>query len=360
MRVLLATSLSRGGPVEHSLVLAKALSGAGAAVEAICADAEVADRFEAAGAEPAVIPLRHLGDVAGGARVRKVARRADVVHSQDRRSGLWTRIWPQRKGEVRVYTAHGLPDPFLPPPIGSGGRPKPRDEVAYRGVDAWLARRSDAVVVPSRFLADELVLRIGYPQQRIEVIPNGIEPRLLDSPGAQVGSISMLEPVKSLDTFVRAAGAIVERRPSTRFSIFGEGSQRDELEGLVRTHRLDEAFEFPGHVPVHEALATLSVYVLCSLLENCPMSLLEAMGAGVPAVATEVGGVAEIAGEAVLLVPPRDHEELAAAVLRLLDDAPLATGMAKSARRRVEENFTADRNAERLLGLYERLIAARS
>lgn len=360
MRVLLATSLASGGPVEHSLVLAKALVAKGATVEAICVDAETGARFEAAGAEPAVIPLRGLGDVTGGARVRKAARRADVVHSQDRRSGLWARVWPQRKREVRVYTAHGLPDPFLPPPIGSGGRPKPRDEVAYRGVDAWLAHRSDAIVVPSRFLADELVRRIGYPRRRIEVIPNGIEPRLLDSPGTRVGTISVLEPVKSLDTFVSAAGAIVERRPATRFAIFGEGSRREELEALVRSRRLTEAIEFPGHVPVHEALATLSVYVLCSLLENCPMSLLEAMGAGVPAVATEVGGVPEVAGDAVLLVPPRDHEQLAAAVLRLLDDAPLAAGMAKSARSRVEEGFTAEHNAERLLDLYERLIAARA
>jgi glycosyltransferase involved in cell wall biosynthesis len=360
MKVLLATSLSSGGPVEHSLVLAAALVRAGAEVEAICADTRTGERFEASGARPTVIPLRHLSDVAGGARVRRAARGADVVHSQDRRSGLWTRIWPRRRGQARVYTAHGLPDPFLPPPIGSGRHPRLRDRIAYRGVDAWLARRCDAVVVPSKFLAWELEERLGFPPQKLEVIPNGIEPLALGARGDLVGSISVLEPVKSLDTFIRAAGATIDRRPGTRFAIFGEGSQRKELERQVRSHRLSSAFEFPGHVPVHEALVRLSVYVLCSLLENCPMALLEAMGAGVPAVATEVGGVPEIAGDAVLLVSPREHEELATAILRLLDDPRLAEGQSRRGRERVARHFTADRNATQMLSLYERLLCGRA
>lgn len=359
MNVLLVTSLDSGGPLEHSLILARGLSRAGAKVTAVCVDSRTAERFEQNGAEPAVLPLSHLADVVSGARLRRLARRHDVVHAQDRRSGLWTRVWPRHPNQVRVYTVHGLPDPYLPPPVGSARRPSPRDAFAYRGVDAWLARRSDAVVTPSRFLADELRERLGFPSERMTVIPNGIEPAPIASHGDRVGTVSLLEPVKSLDTFIRAAGAVIDTRPSTRFAIFGDGSQRAELENLARSRRLDGAIEFHGHVPIGEALPQLSLYVLCSLLENCPMSLLEAMGAEVPALATDVGGIPEIAGATVPLVAPGNHEELANAIVRLLDDPELARANARGARERVEREFTADHNVERMLDLYERLRSER-
>lgn len=355
MRVLQVTSLLSGGPLEHSLVLSRALVAAGAEVEAVCADETIAGRFTAVGAGAHVLPLKRPTDLAAGKRLRGLASGFEIVHGQDRRSGLWTRLWPRRPGQARVYTVHGLPDPYLPPPIGSE-RPSFRDRLAYRGLDALLARRSDAVVSPSRFLADQLVSRLGYPSERIEVIANGVEPPAPLSPGDLVGTISLLEPVKDLDSFIRAAALVREQRPQTRFAIYGTGTAQAELKALARRLGLGDALAFPGHVPVDEALATLRLYVLCSLLENCPMSLLEAMAAGRPAVATEVGGVPEVAGEALPLVPPQDPDALAREILRLLEDSALAEAVGRRSQERVEENFTAAANAEQMLSLYERLL----
>jgi glycosyltransferase involved in cell wall biosynthesis len=354
MKVLQVTSLLSGGPLEHALVLSRALAAAGATVEAVCADDRTAERFAAAGVTAHVLALASPADLAGGRRLRRLASDFEVVHAQDRRSGLWTRLWPRQTGQTRVYTVHGLPDPYLPPPVGSE-RPGLRDRLAYRGLDAFLARRSDAVVSPSRFLGDQLVARLGYPADSIEVIANGVEPPPPLPPGDLVGTISLLEPVKDLDTFLRAAALIRQRRPQTRFAVHGTGTMQGHLEGLAHELDLDGSLSFPGHVPVDEALAKLGLYVLCSLLENCPMSLLEAMAAGRPSVATAVGGVPEIAGEAVPLVPPGEPEALAAEILRLLESPELAAEVGARAQERVSSKFTAAANAEQMLALYERL-----
>ena len=108
--------------------------------------------------------------------------------------------------------------------------------------------------------------------------------------------------------------------------------------------------EFPGFVPAVEALPQLSVFVLPSRMENSPLALLEALAAGIPAVATRVGGVPEIAGPATL-VPPEDPAALAAAILEQLDDpAPADRTSVPSAQR----------TAERMLALYEEAIRART
>jgi glycosyltransferase involved in cell wall biosynthesis len=354
MRVLQVTSLAQGGPVAHSLVLARGLVDLGATVEAVCVDEETASRFEERGAAAHVLPLRSAVDLRGGGRLRRHAAPFDVVHAQDRRSGLWSRVWRRRKGQARLYTLHGLPDPFLPAPVGSG-QLRLRDRLAYRGIDAYLARRTDAVIAPSTFIAEEVVERLRYPRERIVAIPNGVEPPAPSPPGRLVGTVSTLDPVKGLDSFLRAAAAVHEREPDVRFAIFGEGPDRERLQALRDDLGLQQVVKLAGHVPFAQALSQLQVYVLCSLLENCPMSLLEAMAAGKPSVATRVGGVPEVADDAVLLVPPADPAALAQAILTLLRNPDQATELGQRGRGRVLSRFTAAENARQVMNLYEKV-----
>jgi glycosyltransferase involved in cell wall biosynthesis len=351
MRVALVCSLETGGPLEHTLVLAGALVRAGVEVRAVCASPAVAGRFAAAGAEPRVAPLRRPGDLAGARRLHAALAGADVVHAQDRRSGLWTRLLPRRAPVV--YTVHGLPEAYLPPPAGPG-RPGARGALAYRGLDAALARwRTDALIVPSRALAATLERRLGFPP--MTVIPNGIEPgAALPARGGAVGTLSVLEPVKALDTFLEAAARLAPGRPGLELAIFGSGSLAGPLR--AQADALGLRVYMPGHVPPRTALSRLAVLALPSLMENSPMALLEAMAAGVPVVASAVGGVPELAppGTAVL-VPPRDPAALAAGIERLLDDADVREAQVAAARARVEEHFTADRMARDTLAVYASL-----
>jgi glycosyltransferase involved in cell wall biosynthesis len=361
MRIVLVTSLERGGPLEQALTLARGLTARGASVAMVCASPEAAERASAAGASPAVIPLGWPLDLRRAVRVRRFACGADVVHGHDRRSGLWVRALPPRRPTARVYTVHGLPDEYLPPPVGSA-RPGLRATLAYRCVDAWLSRRADALVVPSVAVARLLEGRLGFPAGRMHVIPNGVPvPAAPVAHGDLVGTISTLDPVKGLDVYLRAAALLARERPGLRFGLFGSGGEAERLRVLAASLGLNGRLEAPGHVPADAALARLRVFVLSSYMENAPMSLLQAMAAGVPVVATAVGGVPEIVSEETAqLVPAGDERALADAIARLLDDPGLAHEQAAAARRVVQERFDAGHNADAMLRLYERVTGGRA
>ncbi len=362
MRVGLVTSIPRGGPVEHALLLARDLVRLGVEVSALAAAAEVAERFTALGARAWVLPLRPGADVGGARRLQRRLRGTDVVHTHDRRSGLWVRLLPRPDARTAlIHTLHGLPEPYLPPPVGPP-RPGARALVAYRGLERVLAWRSDALVVPSEAAAQLAAQRLGYRPGRLTVVPNGVEFPLepLMRAGAVVGTISLLEPVKGLDVFLRAVAELAHERPATRFVVFGSGSQAVALRELAIELGLAARVEFPGYVPAAEALPQLGVFVLPSHMETSGLALLEALAAGVPAVATRVGGIPETApGDAAELVPPGDPSALAAAIARLLDDPALAERRIAAGRAAAAER-TSERTAARLLEVYKAARARRA
>ncbi len=359
MKVGLLSTLERGGPVEHTVTLAGGLAARGVEVTAVCATAEVAARLAAAGARAAAIPLRHQLDVGGARRVRRALAGVDVVHAQDRRAGLWTGLLPPA-GAVRVYTVHGVPEPYLPPPVGSA-RPGLRAQLAYRGIDSLLARRGGAVVTVSRAVERRArhAARVaggadhGDPQRRAA--------RRAAERARRAGRDAHELRIRSkgLDVFLDAAKALLATHPEARFALFGEGCGAAALRERARALGLDGAVSFPGQVPARDALARLAVLVLSSYMENAPLALLEAMAAGVPVVATRVGGVPELVPEgAGQLVAPGDPAALAAAIARLLDDPALADAQAAAARApRRAHRRRADAMVERTLALYEDLLA---
>jgi glycosyltransferase involved in cell wall biosynthesis len=353
--------LERGGPIEHTLQLAGAMAHDGVDVGAVCASGEILERFRAAGADATEIPLRSSWDGRRARQVWSYVRGSDVVHAQDRRSGLWVRLGPRpRPGGLRIYTVHGLPDEYLPLP-GQRASPGARATLAYRGLDAALCRRADAIVVPSSAFAELLASRLGFPRRKLTVIPHGVDvPKTPISPGSLVGTVSLLEPVKGLDVFLRSAARLSRRRPELRFAIFGSGPEANRLASLARRLGIGERVEFPGYVPRSEALGRLAVFVVSSYVESGPLTLLEAMAAGIPVVATRVGGVPEIAAEGTAqLVPPGDDAALADAIARLLDDTGLRERQAWAARERVLAHYTPEACARATLDLYRRLLAAR-
>ena len=358
MKVRFVTSLRRGGPVEHTLVLAAAMASDGVDVGATCVSEDVAERFRAAGAHAAVIPLHSWRDSRHARQTWRYVRGTDVIHGQDRRSGLWVRLGPRpRRGGLRIYTVHGLPDEYLDIP-GKRRRPGVRATLAYRGLESALCRRADAVIAPSSAFAELLVERLGFPRSKLTVIPNGVElpPRPVAS-GSLIGTVALLGPVKGLDVFLRSAARLTERHPELRFAIFGSGPERERLTALAEHLGLGERVKFPGYVPMTEALDQLAVFVLSSHQENAPLAVLEAMAAEVPVVATSVGGVPEIAVDGTAqLIPPGDEVALADAIARLLDDPELRRRQARAARERIARKYTAQACARQTLDLYRRLL----
>ena len=214
---------------------------------------------------------------------------------------------------------------------------------AARSVHVFALRRAARVIAVSESIRDRLVDE-GVPAERIVVIRNAVSdhgaPRadpLLRDGVAIVGAVARLNPEKGVRHFVEAAARVARVRPQTRFVVIGDGPERESLETLAR--ELDAPVWFLGaRGDVPEFVGFLDVLVLPSLSEGTPLVTLEAMSAGVPVVATAVGGVPyQITdGREGLLVPPGDADAIANALLRLVDDRELRREMGALGRARVE------------------------
>ena len=234
----------------------------------------------------------------------------------------------------------------------------------------------DRFVTVSRGIADVLE-RGGIPASKIEVIHSGIDvegisarvetahragdaARMRARFGgiALVGSIAALAPHKDHATLVDAARIVLEKRPEVRFVAAGDGPTAAAVKAQVAQSGLEEKFLLPGFIEdVPALLGALDLFVLSSYLEGLGTSVLDAQAAGVPVVATAVGGVPEMIEDGVngRLVPPRDPPALAEAILETLDDPRAAQARAAQAKATVRE-FDLSRTIDRTEALYAELL----
>jgi glycosyltransferase involved in cell wall biosynthesis len=287
---------------------------------------------------------------------------ADVVHSTGFEGG-WLPASPPR-----VATLH-QPDlpPWAPPPWR---RPDRRLLYLHRQTRFALERRSlrrASVVVFTSAHIQRLAEARGYAVKRGIVVPNGVDlrhfsPSLRPREGPpMVLFVGRLDDQKGIDVLLEAWRRLQGR---AELRLVGAGWKEGEYRGLARRLGLSGVI-FEGHVPrdrLPELLAQAQLLVLPSRYENLPLSLLEAMSCALPVVATRVGGIPELVahGETGLLVPPDDPDALAAALGRLVDDAPLARRLGDAARRTVESTYSWEAVGTRLAALYEEVRRAES
>lgn len=181
--------------------------------------------------------------------------------------------------------------------------------------------------------------------------------------GPVIGNVARLVPQKGQRTIVEAAPLILERHPRARFVLVGDGESRAELKQAVAADGLSDRFRFLGERDdVPGLLASFDVFVLPSRFEGLCYAVIEAQAAGVPVVATPVGGVRENVrdGETGIVVPPDEPAALAAAVNRLLDDPAEARRLADAARDRALSRYAVARMVSETIALYEAPTRGRS
>jgi glycosyltransferase involved in cell wall biosynthesis len=214
------------------------------------------------------------------------------------------------------------------------------------------------LIVVSTLLRDEIATWFGLPLSKVLAIPNGIDTaRFRPPPGfdpeakkrellrgnyRMVTNVARLMPQKGQRYLIEAAAQLTPTMPDVRFLMVGDGALRAELEDLALAHGVADAFVFPGiRTDIPEILAASDLFVLPSLWEGLPLSLLEAMAAGCPVIATDVGGVSEVLHhqETGLLVPPADVQALAAAMADCLDHPERARERAATAEAMVAHKY---------------------
>jgi glycosyltransferase involved in cell wall biosynthesis len=193
----------------------------------------------------------------------------------------------------------------------------------------------------------------GIPPRRIQVVYEGLDlgppPSRAARGGARpmvVGTVAHLSAEKGHRTLVEAAALIPRVHERLRFVIVGDGVCREPLERRVQALGLADCFEFAGfRTDTARWLESFDIFVLPSLSEGLSSAILSAMAAGLPVVATDVGGIPELVepGENGILVPPSDPRTLAEAITFMAEHPEEARRMGASGRRRVEESFTLER-----------------
>jgi glycosyltransferase involved in cell wall biosynthesis len=215
----------------------------------------------------------------------------------------------------------------------------------------WLRRlslRGCEVVVPSTTLREIARDTWRIPPRRLHYIPNGVDlarfapPATGRTPGARptIGTVAALRPEKNLARLVHAFHRVVTQRPA-RLAIIGEGPERGALEALAGRLGIGDHVLFAGHMAdPAPCYGTFDIFAISSDTEQMPLSLLEAMAAGLPVAATDVGDIrAMLAPENRNLVTPMTEEGLAAALDSLARDAGLRTRLGAANRARAEAVF---------------------
>jgi glycosyltransferase involved in cell wall biosynthesis len=283
------------------------------------------------------------------------AHRATVIHAHHYSPFVYAGLARALRPGLRlVFTEHGRL---------SDAPPSTRRRAANRA----LSRLPHEVFTVSEDLRRH-ILAEGFPPESVSVIYNGIDvgPRPSAELRAEVrrslgftdrsfviGTIARLDPVKDLATLVRAMATLDLDRPA-ELLVVGDGPERSALEAVAAEAGVGERIHFLGHRDdARRLLAACDTYVNSSISEGVSLTILEAMAAGLPIVATRVGGTPEVVDDASgRLVEPRDPRAIATAVAGLAAEPAIARALGDNARRRVETRFTLDRMVREYAAAY--------
>lgn len=294
-------------------------------------------------------------------------QRCDVVHGHNW-GGLVDTVLAAKLTRLKavLHTQHGMDYGFTDAPDHLRSRLRTLAKtIACRGISR--------IATVSEEVAQMVTREWGMPAARVSVVHNGVRVPPLDQGHEMrahwrrelsigddevlIGTVATFRPVKDLHTLLEATACVVKVKPEARLVLFGDGPLRADLTATIERLGLGSVVRLPGwRRDATQLLPAMDVFVLSSVSEGISLALLEAMAAGVPVVATRVGGNVEVLNDPCtgLLVPPRSPADLADAILRLIDDPVQRRQLSAGGRRRVEAAFS----LKRMVNEYERLYTS--
>jgi glycosyltransferase involved in cell wall biosynthesis len=362
----LIVTLPVGGAEEHLLSLVRNLDRARFSPLICCVgkSGPIGKEIEDAGG--CVIELGRLerggydGEIVS--LLRDVIRREKVslVHSHLYHANLYGRLAAFREGVPVVCT---ISNTYV--------RPK----VHRRIINWWLARRTHRIIAGSEAIRNDVVKYDCVLPEKVLVIPWGTDTEKFEVPlsrkearrklelpeeGFIVGTVGRLEEQKGQKFLLEAIGRLRRQGKELSLLLIGSGREEERLRETARREGVTEDVQFLGtRRDLPDLFRAMDAFVLSSLWEGLPIALLSAMASGLPIIATPVGGIPEVIrdGENGYLVPPRDAGALAETIWRVREDPIHATSCGAAALRTVREKYSHRRNAQRVMEVYEEVLA---
>jgi len=276
----------------------------------------------------------------------------DIVHARSR-VPAWISYFAARKTKrPLITTCHGY---------------------YSRHLFSWVMGWAKLVICPSKVIAQHMIEDFGVSREKIRLIPRGVDlekfrfiaPDEKRKDGFNVGIIGRLTPLKGHLYFIKAMAEVAKVVPKLKIWIIGDApshkmAYKEDLKALVRRLGLWPQIEFLGNQKdIPSILENLDLLVLASIThEAFGRVIIEAQASGVPVVATRVGGVIDIIEDGLngLLVAPASSDEIAKSVIKIFQDPQLARRLAENAYRKVKEEYSLEKMAERTLKVYQEAI----
>jgi glycosyltransferase involved in cell wall biosynthesis len=378
LRVLhVITRMVLGGAQENTLATVAGLRARGH--EAVLAtgpsngpEGSLLERARELGVEPVLIPdlvrqVSPLRDAAALVRLYGLIRggRFDVVHTHTSKAGVLGRLAARMaRVPALVHTPHGHVFEGYFGPVATR---------AFAGIERALARRTDVLIAISEACRqDHLRLGVGTPG-RFVTIPSGIPKeaprtgrdaarRALGAADEEivVGCVARLAPVKGQHVLLSAFARATRRHPRASLVLVGDGPARRDLQEQAQRLGLDGSVRFLARRDdVPEVLPSFDMYVQPSLNEGMGRALAKAMVAGLPVLATDAPGPAELVGTAGVVVPAGDANALAGAIEAMAADGSLRCRLGRAARTRSRGFWSEEQMVEAIEALYLRLLRRR-
>jgi glycosyltransferase involved in cell wall biosynthesis len=281
----------------------------------------------------------------------------DVLHGHGAKGAALARLTPSAPHAIRAYTPHGGSLVYSPGTLQGG---------FYRTLERILNTRTDLFLFESTYIADLFRTVIGKPHALVRVVRNGISEAEFETiaprPDAtDIVCVGELRPVKAMDVLIEAIAIMARSGRKVTATIAGEGPDSQKLRAQAKELGVDEQLRFIGHCPARKAFAMGRMLVMPSRAESLPYVALEAVAAGLPIIATDVGGVHEIFGpQSAQLIPPDDVGALIGAIAAAISTPEAIRRLAENLRIRVRSEFSLSTMVECNLAAYRDAIAARN
>ena len=288
--------------------------------------------------------------------------RISLMHTHLYHANMYGRLAAFREGVPTVCSIHNT---YI--------RPKRH----RRLINWWLARRTPVIIAGSEAIKSDILRYDGVPPGIVRVIPYGVAVEKFDIPATRdearkklglpanrfyVGTVGRLEEQKGQRHLVNAIARLRREGMEVSLILIGSGREEEHLRDQVLREGIKDDVLFLGtRRDLPDLYRAMDVFALPSLWEGLPLALLSAMASGLPVVVTPVGGIPEVVrdGENGFLVPPEDPVALAAALRRVRENAELASACGRSAAETVRTEYSHRRNAERIMEVYEEILAGK-